>query len=347
MPKKTKHILVIRLSAMGDVAMSVPVITTLVTKYPEVKITVLTKLFFTTFFKDIPNVSVVVPDLKNKHKGFLGLIRLSKELKFLDIDVVADLHNVLRSNLLIRFLQLRGISFQQIDKGRAEKKALIATNRSSITQLKTSHERYAEVFRKLGFDLSLNDVKLLPANPIDGSISSKIGTLKNNVIGIAPFAAHKGKIYPLEKIEQVIAMLSKHTDTSILLFGGGAKEKAALDVVAAKYNNVINVTGTLPFEKELQLISNLSVMLSMDSGNGHLAAMYGVPVVTVWGVTHPAAGFAPFGQTKEMQLLPDLEKYPLIPTSIYGNKYPNGYLACFNTIAPQEIVDSIKKCLNN
>ena len=85
----------------------------------------------------------------------------------------------------------------------------------------------------------------------------------------------------------------------------------------------------------------------MDSGNGHLAAMFGVPVLTIWGVTHPAAGFAPIHQPKEFQILPDLEKYPLIPTSIYGNKYPDGYLNCFNTIAPEEIVDTIKKCLNN
>ncbi len=347
MPKNTKHILVIRLSAMGDVAMSVPVITTLLAKYPDVKITLLTKAFFATFFKDIPNVTVVVPDLKKKHKGFLGIRRLSKELKILDIDVVADLHNVLRSNLLIRFLRLKGVLYQQIDKGRPEKKALTSPTKSSLVNLKSTHERYADVFRKLGFNLDLNNVKLLPVKPIDSSINSKIGTLKNNVIGIAPFAAHKGKMYPLDKTEELIGILSKKEDTSILLFGGGAAEKTALDVLANKYDNVVNVTGRLPFEKELQLISNLSVMLSMDSGNGHLAAMYGVPVVTVWGVTHPAAGFAPIGQSKKMQLLPDLEKFPLIPTSIYGNKYPDGYLACFNTIAPQEIADSIKKCLNN
>ncbi len=347
MPNKTKHILVIRLSAMGDVAMSVPVITTFVAKYPDVKITVLTKVFFATFFKDIPNVSVIVPDLKDKHKGFLGIRRLSKELKKLDIDVVADLHNVLRSNLLIRFLRLSGVSYQQIDKGRSEKKALTSPKKSNLVNLKPTHERYADVFRKLGFNLDLNDVKLLPVKPIDNSISLKIGTLKNNVVGIAPFAAHKGKMYPLDKMEEVIVILSKKEDTSILLFGGGASEKAALDVLASTYDNVVNVTGRLAFEKELQLISNLSVMLSMDSGNGHLAAMYGVPVVTVWGVTHPAAGFAPIGQSKEMQLLPDLEKFPRIPTSMYGNKNPEGYLACFNTIAPQEIVDSIKKCLNN
>jgi ADP-heptose:LPS heptosyltransferase len=347
MPNKTKHILFIRLSAMGDVAMSVPVITTFVARYPDVKITVLTKAFFATFFKDVPNVTVVVPDLKKKHKGFLGIRRLSKELKNLGIDVVADLHNVLRSNLLIRFLRLSGVSYQQIDKGRSEKKALTSPKKSNLVNLKPTHERYADVFRKLGFNLDLNEVKLLPVKPIDNSISLKIGTLKNNVIGIAPFAAHKGKMYPLDKMEEVIVILSKKEDTSILLFGGGASEKAALDVLASTYDNVVNVTGTLAFEKELQLISNLSVMLSMDSGNGHLAAMYGVPVVTVWGVTHPAAGFAPIGQSKEMQLLPDLEKFPRIPTSIYGNKYPEGYLACFNTIAPQEIVDSIKKCLNN
>ncbi|MDC3388810.1 glycosyltransferase family 9 protein [Flavobacteriaceae bacterium] len=347
MPKNTKHILVIRLSAMGDVAMSVPVITTLLEKYPDVKITVLTKAFFATFFKDIPNVTVVVPDLKNKHKGFLGIRRLSKELKNLDIDVVADLHNVLRSNLLIRFLRISGVPYQQIDKGRSEKKALTSPKKSSRVNLKSTHERYADVFRKLGFNLDLNNVKLLPVKPIDSSISSKIGTLKNNVIGIAPFAAHKGKMYPLDKMEELIVILSKKEDTSILLFGGGAAEKTALDVLANKFDNVVNVTGRLAFEKELQLISNLSVMLSMDSGNGHLAAMYGVPVVTVWGVTHPAAGFAPIGQSKEMQLLPDLEKFPRIPTSIYGNKYPDGYLACFNTIAPKEIADSIKKCLNN
>jgi ADP-heptose:LPS heptosyltransferase len=332
---------------MGDVAMSVPVITTFVARYPDVKITVLTKAFFATFFKDVPNVTVVVPDLKKKHKGFLGIRRLSKELKNLGIDVVADLHNVLRSNLLIRFLRLSGVSYQQIDKGRSEKKALTSPKKSNLVNLKPTHERYADVFRKLGFNLDLNEVKLLPVKPIDNSISLKIGTLKNNVVGIAPFAAHKGKMYPLDKMEEVIVILSKKEDTSILLFGGGASEKAALDVLASTYDNVVNVTGRLAFEKELQLISNLSVMLSMDSGNGHLAAMYGVPVVTVWGVTHPAAGFAPIGQSKEMQLLPDLEKFPRIPTSIYGNKYPEGYLACFNTIAPQEIVDSIKKCLNN
>ena len=131
------------------------------------------------------------------------------------------------------------------------------------------------------------------------------------------------------------------------MFWGGKSEKEILEQIAAKYSNVLNLTGMFSFEHELALISNLDVMLSMDSGNGHLAAMYGVPVITIWGVTHPYAGFAPYNQTKENQILPDMERFPLIPTSIYGNKYPEGYLDCFDTVDVDSIVSKIEMCLIN
>ena len=76
MSKKPKHILVIRLSAMGDVAMTVPVLKALTTQYPEVKLTVLTKTLFTPFFRNLPNTQVVVADIKNQHKGIYGLWKL-------------------------------------------------------------------------------------------------------------------------------------------------------------------------------------------------------------------------------------------------------------------------------
>jgi len=345
MSKLPKHILVIRLSAMGDVAMSIPVISTFVATHPEVKITVLTRAFFTPFFSDIPNVTVFVPDLQKKHKGFLGIWKLSKELLALNIDAVADLHDVLRSNILIQLLRLKGIPFKQIDKGRADKKALISSKDKVFKPLKATHERYADVFRSLGFDLNLEEVVLLSKKELSKVVNDYIGETEKNLIGIAPFAAHKGKMYPLDKTEEVIAELSKNTDTTILLFGGGKSEKVQLDKIAEQYSNVLNVTRKFNFGEELALISNLDVMLSMDSGNGHLAAMHDVSVVTVWGVTHPYAGFVPFNQPEENQVVPDLEKFPLIPTSIYGNKYPEGYLGCFDTISPKAIVSIIEKRL--
>lgn len=347
MSNENKHILVIRLSAMGDVAMSVPVIKAFVQQYPSIKLTILTRSFFKSFFKDIPNVSIYSPELKGRHKGFLGIQRLSKELSELHIDAVADLHNVLRSNLLIRFLKLKGIPFQQIDKGRSEKKALVKAKHKIFKPLLSTHNRYADVFDKLGYPIDLTNVALYNSELLSSEVKEYINFSNGQLIGIAPFAAHKGKMYPIEAMESVIKSLIGDTNIKILLFGGGKVEKKQLGLIADKYDNVFNIAGKFSFDEELALISNLDLMLSMDSGNGHIAAMYGVDVVTIWGVTHPYAGFVPFQQKDEHQILPDLKQYPLIPTSIYGNKYPENYLNCFNTITVDDIVNTVKKVLVN
>lgn len=323
--------------------MSVPVILAFTRAHPSAKITVLTRPFFKPFFEDIPNVFVLSPDLKNRHKGIAGLWRLAKEISKLNIDAVADLHDVLRSNILIQLLRLKGIPFKQIDKGRVEKKALISAHNKILAPLKSTHQRYADVFNNLGFDLNLSDKVTLNTIPLSESIQAHIEVSDKKCIGIAPFAAHKGKMYPLNKTEKVVEQLS--LKYQVLLFGGGKQEKEQLDVIARKYPDVVNITGQFPFKEELAIISNLDVMLSMDSGNGHLAAMYGVEVVTVWGVTHPYAGFTPFMQPVENQILPNLNEYPLIPTSIYGHKYPEGYLDCFETVNIDAVVSVIEKRL--
>ena len=96
------------------------------------------------------------------------------------------------------------------------------------------------------------------------------------------------------------------------------------------------------FNEELDVISNLEVMLSMDSGNAHLAAMLGVKTVTIWGVTHPFAGFAPFNQPSDFALLSDRNRFPDIPTSVFGNKYPENYKEASRSIQPQTIIEKIK-----
>ena len=324
---------------MGDVAMTVPVLRALTKEYPDLKITVLTKAFFKPFFKDIKNVEVFEANVKGQHKGFLGLYKLSKALKSLHFDAVADLHNVLRSNILKFFLT--GKKVVQIDKGRAEKKAL--TTGKLFKPLKTTHQRYADVFEKLGYSLDLSKPIFLEKAILTSKLKGFISNSEDKTIGIAPFAAYKSKMYPLDKMEQVIAKLSM--DYNILLFGGGEKEIKILNAFDNKYSNVHSVAGKLNFEEELALISNLDIMLSMDSGNGHLAAMLGVKVITIWGVTHPYAGFSPFNQPKDYTLVADREQYPLVPTSIYGNKYPVGYENAAGSISSKTIIGKIHQVL--
>lgn len=247
--------------------MTVPVLRALTAQHPELKITVVTRTFFKPFFQDLTNVNVFAADLKGKHKGVLGLYKLSKELKALQFDAVADLHNVLRSKILKLFFI--GKKVVQLDKGRAEKKAL--TSGQVFKQLKTTHQRYADVFEALGYSVNLSQ----PTFPVPKPLSKKLGELIANkafkTIGIAPFAAHQSKMYPLVQMKGVISELSK--SYNLILFGGGKHEVEILNQMETQYKNVKSVAGKLNFDEELILISNLDLMLSMDSGNAHIAAM--------------------------------------------------------------------------
>lgn len=331
---------------MGDVAMTVPVLTAFCNKHPNAKITFLTRKFFKPMFDQLPNVSIFAADVKGKHKGIFGLWRLYKELKTLDIDAVADLHNVLRSNVLKHFFGFSKIPFRQIDKGRVEKNALTALkNKVFKNPLKSTHQRYADAFESLGFTMDLSMAKPLEKLPLPNRINDFVGEAPKPKIGIAPFAAFDGKTYPFELMEEVIEELNENNAYRLFFFGGGAAEAEQLNRLETKYSNGINCAGKFSFEEELALISNLDLMLSMDSGNGHLAAMYRIPIVTLWGVTHPYAGFSPFNYGSNRAILSDRAAYPLIPTSVYGNKVPKGYEKVMSTISPKEIVLTIKNVL--
>ncbi|WP_317042166.1 glycosyltransferase family 9 protein [Zobellia uliginosa] len=343
---KPGHILVIRLSAMGDVAMTVPVLIALTRQHPKLKVTVLTRKFFAPMFEGIPNLSVYEADVKGRHKGVFGLWKLYKELVQLKIDAVADLHNVLRSKVLKRYFQFGGIPVVQIDKGRAEKKALTSGNPKFFKPLKSTHQRYTDVFVKLGLPVEVSKKQVLSKQRLSEKTLGLIGTNSKKWIGIAPFAAFEGKTYPLELMEEVVSELNDSEKYTIFLFGGGADQERTLEGFKKKFKNCLNLVGKLSFGEELALISNLDLMLSMDSGNAHLAAMYGVPVVTLWGVTHPFAGFSPFGQDLDNALCSDRNTYPLIPTSVYGNKMPEGYEKAMHTILPKTVVDKLKQILD-
>lgn len=346
-PSKSKRLLVIRLSAMGDVAMTVPVLLALTQKYPNLQLTVLTKPFFEPILAQIPNVTVHKADVKGKHKGILGLWRLFKELKQIKIDGVADLHNVLRSTILKQFFRIETIPFRQVDKARKEKKALTATTDKVFEPLKSMHLRYADVFKELGFPVELKKDDVLPRKELPLGLKQHLVLIDKPLMGIAPFAAFKGKTYPLEFMKTVVHQLNELGTHHILLFGGGKEEKQVLESWEKEFQHCSSIVGKIEFKEELALISNLVLMVGMDSGNAHLAAMYGIPTLTLWGVTHPYAGFYPFGQDSTNALLANREKYPLIPTSVYGNTFPEGYDRAMETIAPEHVIQKISEILDS
>ncbi|TRX23749.1 glycosyltransferase family 9 protein [Flavobacterium franklandianum] len=330
-----------RLSAMGDVAMTVPVLRAFVKQYPLVKITVISRPFFKPFFEGIPNLSFFAFDEKKRHKGFFGLLRLFQDLNALHIDAFADLHNVLRSKVVRTLFALSGKKTAQVDKARSEKAALTRSENKIFKPLTTMFERHTKVFSALGFKVDLSDSTFPQKAILDTEILQLIGENNQKLIGIAPFAQYNSKVYPLDLMQEVINIVAENKNHKILLFGGGKKEIKLLNTLSKDKKNVMVVAGQLKFQQELQLISNLDVMLSMDSGNAHIAAMLGVKVITLWGATHPFTGFSPFNQPLENAMVSDRNLFPKLPTSVYGNKIVAGYDDAMRTISVESVIDKI------
>lgn len=339
-----QRILVIRLSAMGDIAMCVPVLLALKREYPNVEVVALSKKKFRSILERISGITFIEADVDGVHKGISGLLVLSKEIKALKIDAVADFHNLLRSKILRAFL--KGIPKAKIDKDRTDKKKLV-NDPNFFQPLKHSTERYADVLRKLGFKIELKGNEFLSNKIILPDLQDQIGEKNSKWVGFAPFAAHKTKALTVNKAKELVQAIAEDKQTTILLFGGGKKEQKQLQIVAGTTTNVINITGLTTFENELSILSNLDAMIAMDSGNGHLAALYGVPVITLWGNTHPYAGFAPYAQPQENQLTANREQFPLLPTSIFGDKIVAGYENVTDTIEIKAVIKRLKVVLDS
>lgn len=310
---KKIRVLVTRFSAMGDVAMVASVLRELQAQNKHIELVMVSRAHFSAFFLDIPNL-IFHPILTDEqHKGPKGLWRLYHELKKYDIDYVADLHNNIRSRILTLFFKTAGYRLSVLDKGRHQKKDLIRRKKKVFHPLRPTVERYADVFRSLGFTLKLSNV----LKPKERVVPASYKTLVQSPvikIGLAPFAQHPYKVWKITNWDQVFSAFPNHL---FFIFGGGKQEQEIATAWSNKYSNVHNTISNLTVQTELDLISNLNVMLSMDSSGMHMASLVGTRCISIWGATHPYAGFLGYGQSIRDCIQVD---HPNRPSSIYGNK---------------------------
>ena len=347
---KKEHLLVIRFSALGDVAMTVPVVYALAQQYPDVRITVLSRNFARPLFDDLlPNINFMEADLKREYHGITGLNSLYRRLLAKQFTAIADLHSVLRSSYLRMRFNLDHYKVAHIDKHRKDRRRITSSSNKQLIQLPTSFQNYADVFARLGYPVNVQFRSIFSEDGGDMNLLPEClprPPVGKPCIGIAPFAAHEGKIYPVRLMEQVVEqLLAKHPDTRIYLFGKGQREDETFPKWCAAHPQCVYVSQHLNnLRDELILMSHLQVMVSMDSANMHLASLVATPVVSVWGATHPFTGFMGWNQSPENAIQIPLE---CRPCSIYGQKpCLRGDYACMRNIAPEQIVNRVELILN-
>lgn len=335
---------------MGDVAMTVPVVFALAHQYPKLRISVLSRPFARAFFQNLPdNVEFMEADLKNEYKGIHGLNKLYRRLLAKHPTHVADFHNVLRTRYLRFRFNFDRFKTAHIDKHKLGKRKLCRKNNKSFVQQPTSFQNYMDVLEQLGYPIQPDFKSIFTNGGNDIQTLPNIIGVKNEGetwLGIAPFAAHEGKMYPLEKMEETVRLLTvEHQHLRIFLFGGGSQEKEILNSWATKYKGCLCASSVLHgLSEELILMSHLDAMISMDSANMHLASLVGTRVVSIWGATHPYCGFLGWKQSSDDAV--QNNQLSCRPCSVFANKpCHRGDFACMNTIEPADIVSRLK--LNN
>jgi len=329
-----KSVLVVRLSALGDVAMTVPVIYSVAREYPNLQLNILTKPFFARLFINKPgNVNILTVDDCN---GFSGTLRSLRILCGKHFDMVADLHNVLRSWIIDLFCLLRGNSVFIVDKMRVGRLLLLS---HKIGGQPSYIDRYADVFARMGYPVDMSFYSVFDGNDI-----VSYGELGNNAIGIAPFARYKNKIYPLDKMQKIVESLTKE-GFFVYLFGAKGQEANLLDSWQELYPNCMSLAGKLEINEELGIICQLKLMVTMDSANQHLASLVGTKAFTIWGGTTPACGFLGYNQREADTTCRNIDCQPCTVSGSDSCHY--GDFHCMAQIPPEYIYNKILECLQN
>ncbi len=337
--------------------MTLPLIYDACLSNPSRRFILLTRRHPASLFINPPANLIVHPIDTSDYNGLSGLRRLHKELREkYDISAYADLHDVLRTNVLRLLFRLQGgVRIAKVDKGRVARKRLTRKLRKHLVPLVPMTERYARTLAAVGAPGSGKFTSIFPDNdPKPQSATNEI-TARNKTsarnkngeywVGIAPFAAHEGKIYPFDLMEKVITELLRRPDVRIFVFGFGDKENAVIEkwrsnLPAGESDRLVNMAARksgLP--TELALIADCDVMLSMDSANMHLASLVGTRTVSVWGATHPYCGFRPRNIADKDILQLDMT---CRPCSVFGNKKCHrGDYHCLRGISPQRIVSAV------
>ena len=357
-PARGRDILVSRFSAMGDVAMTLPPLYDACLSNPDRRFIMLTRQHPASIFINPPENLVIHPIDTADYPGVAGMRRLYRELRDkYDIGAYADLHDVLRTQMLRLFFRLGGVKVTKVDKGRLDRYRLTRSSNKHLVELTPMSQRYAATLAAAGARGQGRFKSVFPTLPDPEIFANAILPRREGEkwIAIAPFARHPGKVYPERYMVLALAhMMNKIYGCRLILFGFGPEEEATIekwrDILSSEFpfkpESIVNMASArIGLPAEMALIAHCDVMLSMDSANMHLATLVGTRVVSIWGATHPYCGFRPAALRDSDIIQLDMT---CRPCSVFGNRpCMQGDYYCLKGIAPERVAEVVRDACND
>jgi|SRR5574344_345930 ADP-heptose:LPS heptosyltransferase len=323
-----KHIIILRFSAITDVAIAAPLVRSYAFENPEISFTMVSDPFLRPLFKSTPNLSFFPVSITEK-PSWRYLLKIAKSICALSPTEIIDLQNCRYTTFLKSFF-----AFKNIPVFTAEKPSF---NKNHFSSLPSLLQLYENAFSASG----LKNLHLSDEHPVFNKTNSKY---EFHRVGIAPFAKHPGKSWPVKNMEEVVAHLSKDPNTKVYLFGNQRAEAEILQKWEDKYDDCESIAGKYTLSEELELIRSLDLMVTMDSANMHFASSVNTPVISIWGATHPHGGFYGWGQDWNNVVSVDL---PCRPCSLFGDKKCERMdYACLSRVTPEMVLKKIDEFFN-
>lgn len=345
--------LLVRYHRIGDGIIVLPLIMSLAHRYPNDTFTVLTNARFMSLAETMPSNVRFIPMVTRKSTGFLrGPIFKIRKQRFLRqipkllnrYDKVALLQHDVTEQKMLEYLrkQTKDIQFSMTGEDEfIDEKRLLNRCEDGMTMIGQHKKALAELgYTDLGVMINPDPIRKKDTGALFHSL--RIDP-RQSLVAISPFSKEKSKIYPLDKMEKVVAGLARKGGYQLLIFGGGAREEKTASQWASAYPNVVSLINRISFEEEMKILAKCSVSLAMDSANLHFSAFLGVPVVSIWGATQPQNGYFPESVPVEYCITKGL---PCQPCSMFGQTQctQSKPYDCLD-IDPQTVIDKIEHVL--
>lgn len=339
-----RHILILRFSSLGDVAATVPVINHVCCCNPQDRFHFITKAPYRVLFPDISNLTIHEVSFQSRYRGFFGIWRLFFDLKkTITFNHIIDLHDVIRSWIFSIPARFFNIPIFTIDKERKRRKQLIRHVKKNLEPLTPLYQKYQWAFKQAGFLLNPSVIAEPVKYPTPSiEIQNFLNRYPGRKIGLAPFSRHFTKTLPYEKTLQILDILATRAET-FFIFGKGPEENQLAQQFSRRHENIISLVDQFTLQQDLEIIGQLNCMITVDSANMLLAALHHIPLIIIWGGTHPAAGFIP-SMNREKRIDIVMESLECQPCSIFGTgKCYRGSLDCFNLLDISKLSAAVDK----
>ena len=323
-------ILIYRLSSIGDIVLTTPVIRNIRKKYADAEIHFLTREKYADVLSFNPYIDkLITVQLAPKEK--------LQELKAENYDYLIDLHRNIRSKALKRKLKAKYSTFPKLNF----KKYLYT--KLKINRMPVVHivDRYMEAVKHIdvqndgeGLDFFIDKKVLLPQLPHDEFITFAIGATFNT------------KRYP---IEQVDAFIEK-SPLPVFILGGKAEEEYGQKLEAENRDKAVSFCGKLSLQESAEIIRQSKLCISNDTGMMHFASALKKPLISIWGNTVPAFGMYPYypeAMQNRYKIL-EVKNLKCSPCSKLGhNECPKKHFKCMKEINPEHLVKAAEFLLKN